>query len=91
MSLEVWSSVLTFVGSAILVIDALLAPRRALLRKIADHLDSKTQRPEGEPSAGSQFEERVARSTRWLAVLGFAVLTIGFLLDLIVKCKCLNG
>ena len=86
--LEVGSSVFSFVGGAILAVDAFSARKTAKLKKSARELEERIDdlfKRKSSEEVTAQLEDSLAERTRQLTIIGFAILTLGFLLDLIVK------
>jgi hypothetical protein len=93
--LEIGSCVANFVGAFILAIDAFGARSNNRMKGTARLLEERIHKlvNEKQPAAGhagptEQLEEALAERTRSLTIIGFCILTVGFLMDLIVKLRC---
>lgn len=93
--LEIGSSITNFVGAFVLAIDALGARSNNRMKGTARLLEERIHKlvSEKQPAAGNaspteQLEKALAGRTRSLTIIGFCVLTVGFLMDLIVKLRC---
>jgi len=90
--LELWSSILAFLGGALLVVDT-FSPVRELLLKGGQEKwvwlrDQLGLSPKGEtltpPPNDAEALRRAKRSQR-ITRAGFGLITLGFLLDLVAK------
>lgn len=90
--LEVLASGITFVGGLLLSIDALGAKQRyfrdagvAVALKISDEQGVVFQTEDGKPLREKRYGLRMATRSAALAKWGFALITAGFLVDLVAK------
>jgi hypothetical protein len=91
--LELWGSILTFVGGALLVIDTFSPVRELLLRGGKRKWEWASTRLGLKPKPASPVPPppndpkalRRARHSQWITRGGFGLITLGFLFDLMAK------
>ncbi len=93
MALEIWSSLLTFAGGVFLTVDGLVAASKIHAesggeRFLAAVLRRKIQvvGDDGQPLTNpTDLRAWLARKVQRRSWLGFALITLGFLIDLVSK------
>jgi len=92
--MDIWASILGFIGGVLLVIDAFSPVRQLLLRGGEDRwawlrsqiLTTQAITPgPTQPPANDQKALNKARTSQLLTRAGFVFVTLGFLLDLLSK------
>jgi len=90
--LELWSSVLTFIGGAFLVVDTFSPVRTLLLeggQKKWDWCIAQLRPQDGQkftdPPPNDEDALRHANRSQFMTRIGFGLVTLGFLLDLLSK------